>query len=446
MWNLTIPIPNFSEYVLGNYIPASWSIAGADGNYVVLVAGASSPVTTGTDFFTMAAVNVAQQPMTTTYTTGVGGDTQHSTPGMFAWNENITIPAYDQTLVYPRLGNGGNIVFFDDSLLSITDYSESTGTLVWSDTPFNNDFATQDLPINDPPTVAYGMLYAADTDGYMHAINITNGVQQWDSITRSGGLEMPEPGYPANGAFVADNEVFTSSFIYYESTPAYRGHCLYAFNALTGAQNWNISGEYFGVTISDGILMAQNLYDGKEYAFTPGPTATTVSVSSGNAQVGVPTIIQGTVTDQTPGPAQGTPAISDAWMTPWMQYLYMDQPYPTSATGVNVQLTAIDSNNNLISIGNATSNLDGLYKYTWTPPNVPGSYTIIATFNSDNSYYGSCAEIATYVASATSATPAPTATPTTVADMYFVPAIAGLFVLIIIVAIVLALLMLRKKP
>jgi hypothetical protein len=124
----------------------------------------------------------------------------------------------------------------------------------------------------------------------------------------------------------------------------------------------------------------------------------------------------------------------------------MDQPYPTSATGVNVQLTAIDSNNNLISIGNATSNLDGLYKYTWTPPNVPGSYTIIATFNSDNSYYGSCAEIATYVASATSATPAPTATPTTVADMYFVPAIAGLFVLIIIVAIVLALLMLRKKP
>ncbi len=44
------------------------------------------------------------------------------------------------------------------------------------------------------------------------------------------------------------------------------------------------------------------------------------------------------------------------------------------------------------------------------------------------------------------ATPAPTAEPVqSTADMYFIPAIAGLFVLIIIVAIVLALLMLRKK-
>jgi hypothetical protein len=128
-----------------------------------------------------------------------------------------------------------------------------------------------------------------------------------------------------------------------------------------------------------------------------------------------------------------------------MEYLTMDQPYPSSATGVSVSISAIDSNGNLITIGNATSSISGMYKYTWTPPNVSGSYTIIATFNADNSYYGSCGECATYVASPASAPASPTATPTSVADMYFMPVAAGLFILIIVVAIVLALLMLRKR-
>jgi hypothetical protein len=287
------------------------------------------------------------------------------------------------------------------------------------------------------------MLYAADYDGYMHAINITNGVEQWDSITRSGGIEVPQPAYPAYGVYVADNEVFTSTSISYESQPAYRGHDLYAYNAMTGAQNWNISGEYSGVTIADGILMAQNSYDGREYAFGMGQTATTVSAPQTATQAGQSVIISGTVTDQSPG-AVGTPAISDTWMSPWMEYLYMDQPYPTQATGVNVVITAIDPNHNLITIGNATSDISGLYSYTWTPPNVPGKYTFIATFNADNSYYGSCAEAATLVSSASPTSPVPTATPTSVADMYFVPAIAGLFTLIIVILAIVIILMAQE--
>ena len=93
-----------------------------------------------------------------------------------------------------------------------------------------------------------------------------------------------------------------------------------------------------------------------------------------------------------------------------------------------------------------TSNINGNYAIDWTPP-VPGLYTITATFAGTGAYYGSSGQIDVTVASApTTATAVPTVTPTSVADMYFVPAIAGLFVLIIIVAIVLALLMLRKKP
>jgi hypothetical protein len=75
----------------------------------------------------------------------------------------------------------------------------------------------------------------------------------------------------------------------------------------------------------------------------------------------------------------------------------------------------------------------------------PGMYTVLAQFQGTHSYWGSQAE-SSFTIGAAAATPAPTATPTqSTADQYFVPAIAGLFVLIIIVAIVLALLMLRKK-
>jgi hypothetical protein len=445
MWNITVPLTSITGSSTSGAVtsaPGSWSIAGADAKYVILTTGKSSYNSTGTEYFTMAAIEVDNLPMTTTYTIDVGGDAQHVTKGAFSWIENVSVPAADQT--YPGtavLRSGGNIIYNDDSLLLVWDFSESTGTLLWTSTPFNNDFEFQD--ITGTCTAAYGILYYPGYDGYMHAINITTGVQQWDSITAPGGLEMPEPGYPASAAVIANNEVFTSTSKAYETQPAYRGHALYAYNAMTGVQNWNVSGEYTGITIADGILIAQNLYDGKEYAFSAGPTATTVSSTLWQDQK---VDIQGTVTDQTPGIAQGTPAISDTWMTPWMQYLYMEQPYPTQATGVNVVITAIDPNHNLITIGNATSDISGYYHYTWTPPNVPGTYTIIATFNSDNSYSGSCAETSAVVVSPAAATPAPTATPTSVADMYFVPAIAGLFILIIVVAIVLALLMIRKRP
>jgi outer membrane protein assembly factor BamB len=297
-------------------------------------------------------------------------------------------------------------------------------------------------------TVAYGMDYIPGYDGYMHALNLTTGTEMWDTLVHAGGLEMPEEGFPVAGAIVADNMVFCSTSKAYETQPAYRGHCLYAFDAATGAQLWNISGEFSSGTIeiADGILIGFNTYDGYEYAFGAGQTATTVAAPMTEVTAGSTLIIQGTVTDQTPGLAFGTPAISDTWMTPWMEYLYMDQPLPTQATGVTVQLTAIDPNHNFISIGNATSDITGIYHYTWSPPNIPGTYTIVATFNADNSYYGSSSETSVTVGSPTATATSPTATPVSVADMYFVPATVGLFVLIIIVAIVLALLMLRKRP
>ena len=166
-------------------------------------------------------------------------------------------------------------------------------------------------------------------------------------------------------------------------------------------------------------------------------------------------VIQGTVIDTSAGTQlptvkadfpSGVPVCSDASMESWMGYVYQQQAEPTNFTGVTVTLTAIDPNGNFVTFGTATTDTNGLFSFQWTPPNVPGKYTVTATFAGTNGYWGSNAETTMAVQNVPSATAAPTPTPASVANIYFVPAIAGLFVLIIVVAIVLALLMLRKRP
>ena len=153
------------------------------------------------------------------------------------------------------------------------------------------------------------------------------------------------------------------------------------------------------------------------------------------------------MTDQTPGyRKQGTPAISDAWMTPWMEYLYMDQPYPTNATGVPVSIDAVDPNGNYVHIGNATSDISWHVQLHMDTSEHSRQIHYYRYFQRRQFLLWfirrNCSSRRISLQLLSHQQP----TPTSVADMYFVPAIAGLFVLIIIVAIVLALLMLRKRP
>ncbi|HUK84968.1 MAG TPA: hypothetical protein VLU95_03815, partial [Candidatus Acidoferrum sp.] len=194
--------------------------------------------------------------------------------------------------------------------------------------------------------------------------------------------------------------------------------------------------------------------DNQIYAYGTGPSQTTVNAPSVGVTTATPITITGTVTDISAGSKQeavaanypnGLPCVSDASMTQFMESVYMQQPIPHNATGVPVVLSVIDSNGNYRIIGTTTSDGTGAYGYTWTP-DIPGDYTVIATFTGTASYYGSTAQTH-FHASAIPATPAPTATPAaSMADTYFVPAIAGLFVLIIIVLALIVMMMLRKRP
>ena len=167
--------------------------------------------------------------------------------------------------------------------------------------------------------------------------------------------------------------------------------------------------------------------------------------------VGVNEVIQGTVTDISAGTKQdeqaarfpaGVPVASDASMKDWMGYVYQQKPLPTNFTGVAVSIDAMDPNGNLVHIGDATTNANGFFHYTWTPPNVPGDYVVTATFAGTNGYWPSSAVTAMNVAGE-HPTPSPSPQPpATMTDTY----VLGSAVAIIIVILMIGALLLRKRP
>ena len=205
------------------------------------------------------------------------------------------------------------------------------------------------------------------------------------------------------------------------------------------------------MVIADGYLVGPNFYDNQIYCYGKGPSSTTVSAGPKASVHGDTVVIEGTVTDVSPGAQElelaarfpnGLPAISDADQSAWMEYVYMDQGMPI-ATGVELKLETLDPNGNFYEIGNTTSDASGYFAYAFTPE-VPGMYTIIATFDGSNSYYGSNAVTSLYVEEAPVATPTPPPPPPGMTDTYVLGIGAGAIIAIIAVGIVIVL-MLRKR-
>jgi hypothetical protein len=131
-------------------------------------------------------------------------------------------------------------------------------------------------------------------------------------------------------------------------------------------------------------------------------------------------------------------------MSDFMEAVYQQQTMPNNITGVPVTISVLDSNGNYRIIGTTTSNALGDYSFTWTP-DISGNYVVYSTFTGTNSYYSSQASIGVYASEpAATATPMPTPAPSA-ADLYFLPAIAGLFIAILAVGIAVVL-MLKKRP
>ena len=341
-------------------------------------------------------------------------------------------------------------------------YDLTTGQQIWkADVP-------QFAYYNSRLDTYKGLLFLDEGyGGVLQAINLTTGKQAWNYTAQGVGFESPYGNYPMGISCIADGNglIYLTGSEHSPTQPLWRGPNLRCINATDGTEVWSILfwGANMGpvdpsnVAMADGIVVGLNYFDNELYAFGKGPSATTVSAPQSGALVGSVLTITGSVTDQTSTgrrtandaydfTLKDTPAISDASMKAWMEYLFEQQAKPTNATGVPVTLYAIDPNGNYIAIGDVTSDSTGAYGCTFTPQ-VPGTYQIIANFAGSNAYDPSSAQ--TYMAvgeTATTSIPTPITQAPSAADTYFIPAIAGLFVLVIIVLALVVLLTVRKRP
>ncbi len=332
----------------------------------------------------------------------------------------------------------------------------TTGKLLWKTEPQNYADAWTDSPA-DERNIAYGKLYSASCAGIVYCFDIKTGDTLWtynatDPYTES---------YITNNwwlmtTFISDGKIYLGHMEHSALEPKPRGAPFICLNATDGTLIWEADGLFrqtrWGgrAIIGDSIMATMDTYDQRIYAVGKGPSAMTVTAPDAGVTTNAPIMIRGTVTDTSPGTKDtsiatrfpnGVPAVSDASQSDWMLYVYKQFEQPSSATGVPVSIDAVDPNGNYVHLGDAVSDSSGRFHLSFTPQN-PGDYVIYATFGGSAAYYSSFAQTEMTVG-ATESTPTPTTSQVTQTpyELYTIGSCVA-----IIVALAVAVLLLRKRP
>ncbi len=399
-------------------------------------------------------------------------DSSKGSIGQVLWTKTYNPPAGNLTVVSgvidPTADNGHGV--FTESYgetMQVVGYSLATGERIWGPTepraPF--DYYGEPGTPDADYQAAYGNLYASAFAGILYCWNLTTGDLVFtfgnggEGNTTYAGLNVFYGEYPTFINAIGNGVIYLASTEHTITDPIYKGALVRAVNASTGQEIWTLSsyvGEFnlISFAIADGFATFYNGYDNQIYSVGRGPSTTTVTAPNVGVPEGTPIVIKGTVMDISAGTNQdqqaadfpkGVPVASDASMKDWMGYVYQQKPLPNNFTGVPVTINVLDSNGNYRTIGTATTDETGTYSLTWTP-DIPGDFTVIANFQGTNGYWPSSTEDRFTVMQAPASTAGPTSAPASTSDQYILPGIIATIITIIVVGIMLALLMLRKRP
>jgi hypothetical protein len=306
---------------------------------------------------------------------------------------------------------------------------------------------------------AYGNLYSAGVGGIVYCYSQTTGKTLWTyNLTDQYNEPVTGNYWWAWTAVIADGKIYVGHTEHSAENPMPRGAPFICLNATTGDVIWRVNGmfrqtRWGGAAImGDSIIATMDTYDQRIWAIGKGPSDISVMASPKVSVEGGSVLVEGMVTDISAGTKDealaarfphGVPAVSDANMSDWMLYVYKQFPRPTDAVGVKVTVSVQDPNNNRYDVGTATSDIDGFFKLSFTPE-VPGEYTVYATFAGSNAYYGSHTLTAISVEKAPQATPVPTNPPANAADLYLLPGIGAIIAAIAVVGAIVILILRRK--
>jgi outer membrane protein assembly factor BamB len=368
--------------------------------------------------------------------------------GKSIWN--LTLPYTNEAssnMMPVQLYGTNNFLLSDAATSTYYCYSALNGDELWSTQvgtfPWNTQMGNL-VKVNDDENV-----YIGGPDGTMTALRLSDGHIVWHTAPINS-TEYNSNSLPFwRGVKAAEGRIYvrTGPPPQYAINPFSRFAVMLCINSTTGETIFTLNGGIQPCAISAGYLTAYSQYDGNYYCVAKGKTSTSVTAPMTSITTGAGIIIQGNVLDQSPA-QPGTPAVADSSMSEWMDYLHLQNASllnnPPTPKGVPVTLTALDPNNNIQIIGQATTDASGQYSISWEPP-IPGVYTIKASFEGSDSYWSSSAETAINVVELTPAsTDSPQTNLATTVDLMMGLAV-GVIAIIIAIAIV-GVLILRKRP
>jgi len=385
--------------------------------------------------------------------------------GQILWMKTFDAPPNNITVLLAGI-DPVNRVFVENLRETQTwvGYSMDTGAKVWTTEPQADfDYYGSQASGSLANTFAYGKLYSSAYAGILYCYDTATGNRLWTygnggvpGNDTNSGFQVPG-NYPMFVNAIGNDVVYLVTSEHTVEMPVFKGAMTRAVNATTGEELWTLSSYVTEFTtssfaIADGFATWFNSYDNSIYVVGKGGSSTTVQAPQAGVKLCDSLIISGNVKDLSTGAQQpeqkvrfanGLPLSSDESMTDWMAYVYQQKPLPSTFKGVDVTIDVIDANGNYRNIGTAATDASGYYSLHWTP-DIEGKYHVIATFHGTNGYWPSYAETSFAVDPAL-ATPAPQATQgPSVTDQYFLPAVAGIIVAIILVGVVLALLVKKR--
>ena len=366
------------------------------------------------------------------------------TTGKFLWKNNATVLNIDILVQGVSTSNNGPMIMLDSGSNTHVAYDVRTGKELWR-------ASRGELPWSEVPAYTYvyhdGVWFTGSFDGRIRAYNINIGQLIWTSEYIGKTLENIVETTPFNGRSLgADGKLYYSSSTEYQLMPRTRFQHLMCINETTGQYIWKLPIGVAPRAIAEGYLLGEDIDNGMQYVLGKGKTSMTVTAPSTGVELGRSVMITGTVMDQSPG-RPNTPAVSEADMSQWMDYLYGQNATllnsPPAPNGVPVTILVRDANDNYRIIGQTTSDSKGFYKLSWTP-DIIGDYTVYASFAGSDSYWSSNAVTAFNVEEPAATQPPNDTRNPSVVDLYFIPAVAAIMVLIAI-GFAVTIMVLRKK-
>lgn len=323
--------------------------------------------------------------------------------GEVLWQKSYPAPSGNKTVVIgPSDGETNVYTLYFKETMQWVGYDLLTGNQLWGPTTSEsalNYFSAVGGSIIAPNAIGYGRLYSTGYSGILYSYNLKTGKLVFtygnDLNNSNNSTATAETGfgvYPLQIGIVSDKKVYLTTVEHTLSSPSYQGAKTRAIDALTGKELWTTYGmsSWRTQAIGDGYYVWLNVNDMQIYITGPGPSATTVTAPDVASEAGNTIEIRGTVTDQSPK-LKGTPAISDADQSSWVNYIIQRNIEQPTVTGVPVQLTILSEDGAIAKQVTVTSDSSGLFHYPWTPQTA-GEYTIVADFAGTQSYGPSTAE------------------------------------------------------